>query len=414
MEKDFFKVKDLETVLTLIEDFPAVETEIQSLDVCLGRILAEDVVSEINLPEFSRATMDGYAVQAASTFGASEGMPALLDVVGRVEMGQVAAGEVTTGQAVEITTGGMLPEGADAVVMIEHTQRFDDRTLEVFKSVAPLQHVMEIGEDLAQGETVLPKGTRLRPQEIGVLAALGKDQVPVYRRPVVAVISSGDEIVPVDQTPALSQLRDVNSHTLSALIVSAGGVPVRLGIAGDDLGALERLCRQGLADADMVLISGGSSVGYRDYTVTLFEGLPDSKILVQGVSVSPGKPTILAESRGRILWGLPGQVTSAMVVFRTMIRPCISHIGGLGWREKDIEVPAEVTRNVASVPGRTDFVRVRLRPKDDRLFADPQLGKSGLIHTMVKADGLVRVHKDSEGLDKGQVVKVIPFGSSPI
>ena len=410
MEKEFFQVKDLEAVLELIEAFPPVGVETQPLNQCLDRILAEDIVSEIDLPDFSRATMDGYAVQAGTTFGASEAMPALLDVVGRVEMGQVARVSVQAGQAVQIATGGMLPDGADAVVMVEHTQRLDDHTIEVFKSVAPLQNVMEIGEDFRRGEMVLPMGTRMRFQEIGLLAALGKCEVSVYRRPVVAVISSGDEIVSIDQTPALSQVRDVNAYTLSALIVSAGGIPVRLGIGGDDLKELDRLCHRGLAEADMVLISGGSSVGTRDYTVSLFEGLPDSKILVQGVSVSPGKPTILAESGGRILWGLPGQVTSAMVVFQVMVRPCVRRIGGFrGQGDESIEVPAAMTRNIASVQGRTDFVRVRLISREGQVMAEPILGKSGLIHTMVKADGLVRIHKDSEGLDKGQIVKVIPF-----
>jgi len=410
MEKDFFKVKDLERVLELIDGFEPLSAESQPLTECLNRILAEDVVSEINLPEFSRATMDGYAVQAGSTFGASEGIPALLDVVGKVEMGQVANVSLEPGQAVEITTGGMLPGGADAVVMVEHTQRIDDRTIEVFKSVAPLQHVMEIGEDLVRGSTVLPRGTRVRPQEMGVLAALGRTEVSVYKRPVVAVISSGDEIVPVDQTPALSELRDVNSHTLSALVLSTGGDPLCLGIAGDDPGELGRLCRRAVTEADMVLISGGSSVGSRDYTLEVLNDLPESRVLVHGVSVSPGKPTILARSEGRILWGLPGQVTSAMVVFQVMVRPSIQKIAGLVQdRGKGMEIPAVLSRNVASVQGRTDFVRVRLRLRDGKMVAEPILGKSGLLHTMVKADGMIRIEKDSEGLDQGEPVAVIPF-----
>jgi molybdopterin molybdotransferase len=410
MEKDFFKVQDLETVWDLIRAFPPVAAETQPLDRCVNRVLAGDVVSEIDLPEFTRATMDGFAVRARSTFGASENTPALFDVVGRVEMGQVAAVSVKAGEAVEITTGGMLPEGADAVVMVEHTQRLDDRTIEVFKSVTPLQHVMEIGEDLKKKETVLRKGTRIRPQEIGLLAALGKSELSVYRRPIVAVISSGDEIVPIDREPALSEIRDVNSYTLSALIALTGAEAVSLGIAGDRPEELDRLCRKALARADMVLISGGSSVGTRDYTLKVFQGLPDARILVHGVSVSPGKPTLLAESRGGILWGLPGQVTSAMIVFHTMVRPSIHTIAGqVGHGAQAIEIPAVLSRNLASRQGRTDFVRVRLMHREGTLIAEPILGKSGLIHTMVKADGLVCIPRDSEGLDKGHTVKVIPF-----
>lgn len=410
MEKDFFQVTDMETVLTLVHEFPSVGVETRPLGECLNRILGRDVVSEIDLPEFARSTMDGYAVQAAATFGASEGAPALFDVVGRVEMGHVAAVSVNAGQAVEITTGGMLPEGADAVVMVEHTQRLDDRTIEVFKSVAPLQHVMEIGEDLRRGERILRRGTRVRPQEMGVLAALGVCDLCVYKRPVVGVISSGDEIVPIHQVPTLSQLRDVNTHTLCALTALAGAVAVPCGIVEDRREALDRRCREALETSDMVLISGGSSVGSRDYTLEVLRGLPDSRILVHGVSVSPGKPTILAESRGRILWGLPGQVTSAMIVFHTMVRPSILRMGGWdGEGEKQVEIPAVLSRNVASVLGRTDFVRVRLEKDQEKVTAVPLLGKSGLIHTMVKADGLIRIPRDSEGFDKGHTVGVEPF-----
>ncbi len=410
MEKDFFTVTTLETVLNLIQNLPCVDEETQPLDSCINRILAQDVIPGINLPEFNRATMDGYAVQARSTFGASDSMPALFAIVGSVEMGQVPTIIVKAGEAVHITTGGMLPDGADSVVMVEHTQGLDEDTIEVSKSVAPLQHVMEVGEDFAKGEKVLSKGRSIRPQEIGVLAALGHTHVSVYRQPVIAIISSGDEIVPIDQSPGLSQLRDINSHTLSALVASAGGIPLSLGIARDNLDELDKLCRQALESADMVLISGGSSVGSRDFTLDVLEGLPDSQILVHGVSVSPGKPTILAQSRHKALWGLPGQVTSAMVVFHVMVRQAIQRISGLTASEQaKLEVPAILSRNLASVHGRVDYVRVRLVYNEDQLFAEPVLGKSGLIHTMVKADGLVKIERDSEGFDKGREVNVIPL-----
>ncbi len=410
MEKDFFTVTTLETVLNLIQNFPCVDEERQPLDSCINRILSQDVIPGINLPEFNRATMDGYAVQARSTFGASDSMPALFTIVGSVEMGQVPTVSVKAGEAVHITTGGMLPDGADSVVMVEHTQGLDEDTIEVSKSVAPLQHVMEVGEDFAKGEKVLSKGRPIRPQEIGVLAALGQTHVSVYRQPVIAIISSGDEIVPIDQNPGLSQLRDINSHTLSALVASAGGIPLSLGIARDNLDEIDRLCRQALKSADMVLISGGSSVGSRDFTLDVLKGLPDSQILVHGVSVSPGKPTILAQSRRKALWGLPGQVTSAMVVFHVMIRQAIERISGLRDSERaKLEVPAILSRNLASVQGRVDYIRVRLVYNEDQLFAEPILGKSGLIHTMVKADGLVKIERNSEGLDKGRRVNVIPL-----
>ena len=411
IEKDFLKVTTLKAVLKLIFAFPSGGEEVLTSDQSVGRILARDVFSGIDLPEFRRATMDGYAVQAKSTFGASESMPALFAIVGSVEMGEVPTVSVKAGQAVRIATGGMLPQGADSVVMVEHTQALDEHTLEVFKSGAPLQHVMEAGEDFKKGEKVLSRGSPIRPQEMGVLAALGQTRVEVYRQPVVAIVSSGDEIVPIEQTPGLSQLRDVNAHTLAGLVPLSGGIPRYLGIAKDNFDDMDRLCRQALAEADMVLISGGSSVGSRDFTLEVLQGLPDSEILVHGVSVSPGKPTILARCGKKAVWGIPGQVTSAMVVFHVMVRPSIQRICGLHEDElgKTNEVPAVLSRNLASVQGREDYVRVRLLRRGGGLFAEPILGKSGLIHTMVKADGLIRIDRDSEGLEEGANVKVLLF-----
>lgn len=410
-EKDFFRVTTLKAVLELIRTLPCVGEEVLALDRSVGRILAQDVFSSIDLPEFNRATMDGYAVQARSTFGTSESMPALFAVVGSVEMGEVPTVSVKAGEAVRIATGGMVPDGADSVVMVEHTQALDAHTIEVFKSAAPLQHVMEVGEDIRKGEKILVMGSRIRPQEMGVLAALGQAHVPVYKQPVLAIISSGDEIVPVDQTPDLSQLRDVNAHSLAGLISLSGGIPLYLGIGKDDFDELDRLCRQALAQADMVLISGGSSVGSRDFTLEVLQGLPDAEILVHGVSISPGKPTILARSGEKSVWGLPGQVTSAMVVFHVLVRPALERISGLSESElgKSRQVPAVLSRNLASVQGRDDHVRVKLVRQGERLYAEPILGKSGLIHTMVKADGLIRIDRDSEGLDKDTAVEVMLF-----
>ncbi len=409
--KEFFKVTSLERVLELVRTFPCVTDEVLPLDQCVGCILSQDIVSEIDLPEFNRATMDGYAVQARSTFGASESMPALFRIVGAVEMGEVPTVSVRPGEAVRIATGGMLPDGADSVVMIEHAQALDEHTLEVFKSSVPLQHVIEIGEDFRREEQILPKGSRIRPQEMGVLAALGQTHVSVYRQPTVAIISSGDEIVPIEETPSLSQLRDVNAYTLAGLIRLSGGIPLYLGIARDNFDELHSLCKNALAESDMVLISGGSSVGSRDFTMEVIQALPAAEILVHGVSISPGKPTILAASEQKPIWGLPGQVTSTMVVFQVMVRPMLEKIGGLSEDRlvAEREVSAVLSRNMASVQGREDYVRVKLVRRENQIYAEPILGKSGLIHTMVKADGLIKIDMNSEGLDKGTPVSVILF-----
>jgi len=384
-DKEFFKVTSMETALQMTRTFPCVSKEVLPLGQCVGRILSQDIVSKIDLPEFNRATMDGYAVQARSTFGASESMPALFTIVGAIEMGEVPTVSVKAGEAVRIATGGMLPDGADSVVMI--------------------------GEDFRSGEKTLLKGSRIRPQEMGVLAALGETHIPVYRKPVVTILSSGDEIVPIDQTPDLSQLRDVNAYTLTGLVQLSGAVPRYLGIARDSFDELHGFLENALAEADVVLISGGSSVGSRDFTIEAIQALADAEILFHGVSISPGKPTILACSKEKAIWGLPGQVTSAMVVLHVMVRPMLERIGGLSEGQIGVghQVSAVLSRNLASVQGREDYVRVKLVRREDQVYAEPILGKSGLIHTMVKGDGLVRIDMNSEGLNEGTPVSVILF-----
>jgi molybdopterin molybdotransferase len=406
--KEFFKVVDLEEAKALASGFPPLSRERVPLVRALGRVLAADLVATADLPGFRRSTMDGYAVAAATTFGASESAPALLTVVGAVAMGERAEVMVKPGQAAKILTGGMVPTGADAVVMVEHTEPIDETTIEVTRAVAPGQNLIEPADDVAEGETVLTRGTHLRPQELGLLAALGASEVEVFARPTVAILSTGDEVVPVEETPEPGQIRDVNSTTLAALVESAGGIPLPLGIVGDDFDTLLDTCRKALTEADVILLSGGSSVGSRDLTLEVIEALPDARVLLHGVAIKPGKPTILADVGGKAFWGLPGHVASAMVVFHVLVRPHLKHLGG----ERpgfEIRVPARLSRNVASVHGRRDFLRVRLEERDGRLLAIPVLGKSGLIRTMVLADGIVAIGRDVEGLDEGAEVLVEPL-----
>ncbi|GBC62371.1 molybdopterin molybdenumtransferase MoeA [Desulfonema ishimotonii] len=406
--KDFFKVMDLDQVLAFRSDFPKVGTEEIPLTAAVGRILAEDVRSDMNLPYFRRTTVDGYAIQAASGFGASESNPAYLTVSGVISMGESPDFSVGPGKAARISTGGMLPRGADSVVMIEHTEALDETTIEVYKSVAPGQNVIEPGEDFQQDEIILSAGRKIRPQEMGLLAAFGRETVTVYRKPVVSIISTGDEIVPINQRPGVGQIRDINSYTLAGLVREAGGTPLGFDIVRDDYNALLGICSEAVEQSDMVLISGGSSVGMRDFTIEVLADLPQSEILVHGISVSPGKPTILARVGDKPFWGLPGHVVSAMVIFVTVVRPFIEHATGLS--EKDhraLGIPARLSRNLASAQGRVDFVRVRLVPKEDGLWAEPVLGKSGLINTMIRADGLIEIGRDTEGLDKGEPVLVM-------
>lgn len=406
MMKEFFKVKHLNEVMSLKREFEPVQIEEVALDGSYDRILAKDIASESDLPDFPRATMDGYAVLASSTFGASEASPAWLTLKGSIAMGSVPGFSINARETARIATGGMLPEGADAVSMSEHAQAIDDETVEVYKSVAPGQHVIEKGEDMKKGETILSRGMKIRAQEYGLLAAMGRQTVTVFKKPRVGIISTGDEIVAADQMPGPGQIRDINSYTLWALAKNAGATPKTYGIVGDNFDELVQTCTQALSESDMVLVSGGSSVGTRDLTIEAMAQLPGALLLVHGISISPGKPTLLAKVQEKIFWGLPGHVVSAMVVFHVVVKPFIDHISGLtsvsGWR-----IPAILNRNIASVPGRTDFIRVKLSWQEGALIADPVLGKSGLIRTMVKADGLIEIGINTEGLYKGSEVDVL-------
>ncbi|MGD8941975.1 MAG: molybdopterin molybdotransferase MoeA [Desulfobacterales bacterium] len=408
--KEFFKVTDLETVLNYRGAFERVGVQKVALTDAVGSVLAEDIVAEEDLPDFPRTIVDGYAVQGASTFGASEGNPAYLTITGNIVMGRSPQFEIAPGEAARIATGGMVPPGADSVVMIEHTEAVDDTTIEVYRSVAPGQNMIAIGEDIEKYSAVLNKGQVIRPQEAGLLAALGKQQITVYQKPVVGIISTGDEIIPINEKPRMGQIRDINSYTLAGLIHDAGAVAQSYGIVRDNFEMLLEKCKLALDDCHMVLISGGSSVGTRDYTVDVLSALQDAKILVHGISISPGKPTILASIKNKSLWGLPGHVVSAMIVFSRVVRPFVEHLGGRPATEDNVlRLQARLSRNVASKQGRVDFIRVRLRREGNQLWADPVLGKSGLISTMVNADGLVQIDINTEGLDKSAIVEVIPI-----
>ena len=383
--KAFFNVISLADALALVSLFSPVSNETAQLHEATGRVLAENILGQSNLPAFPRSTMDGFAVKASSTFGASEANPAYLNVVGEVEMGAAATISIQPGQACRITTGGMLPQGADSVLMVEHTDELDEHTIEAYRSVAPGQHVLSIGEDVQAGQLLLSSGQPIRPQEAGLLAALGIESISVFKKPVIGIISTGDEIVPISQNPEAGQIRDVNTYTLAGYVRKIGGTPIPMGIVKDDFQELKTNCLKALASSDMILLSGGSSVGSRDYTIEVLRDLPDADILFHGVSIRPGKPTILAKVSNKPVWGLPGQVTSAMVVFQTLVEPFLCHIAGLTDRpayRKNV-IQARLNRNLASAQGRTDYVRIRLHEKDGQLWAEPILGKSGLISTMV-------------------------------
>mgnify|MGYP005843239115 FL=1 len=400
-----FQVQTAAEAVEVLRRYADLGREASECDLleALGLTVARDIVAPEDVPGFDRSTMDGFAVRAGDTFGASEGLPAYLEVAGEVRVGEPPPGELAAGQAYRIATGGMLPPGADAVVMVEYTEPVDERTVGVTRPVAPGENIVRRGDDIRSGELLFAAGHRLRPQDIGLLAAAGIGRVPVLRRPRVGVITTGDEIVPVDQLPGPGQVRDVNSFTNFGLVVACGGIPVLYGVVRDDFDSLHRTVARALDETDMVVISGGSSVGTRDMTARVVDALGEPGVLFHGLAVRPGKPTIGAVVAGKPVIGLPGHPVSAMVVFDLIARPLLNP------NERRFPVKARITRQLRSAPGREDYVRVRLRREDGALVAEPILGKSGLIATMARADGLARIPLDSEGVQAGETVEVILF-----
>jgi len=389
----------------LLEQLPA-ETAVEDVDTdsALDRVLARDVASPADLPTFARSTMDGFAVRATDTFGASEGLPAYLRLVGEVLMGRAADADLATGDCVRIATGGMLPPAADAVVMVEQTQEASDGTIEVLRAVAPGENVVQVGEDVRTGDPILRRGQQLRPQDIGGLVALGITRVCVARRLRVGIVSGGDELVDPLHEPGPGQIRDINSYTLAALVRRAGHEPCLAGIVPDEYTALEAAARQALASSDVVILSAGSSVSTRDMTATVIESLGSPGVLVHGVSLKPGKPTILAMCEGKAVFGLPGNPVSCMVTFDLFVAPTLAHLSGADTTPRRT-VTARLARNIASATGREDYIQVRLEDG----AAIPVFGKSNLIFTLIRADGMLKIPLDVGGLAAGAQVEVVLF-----
>jgi molybdopterin molybdotransferase len=371
----------------------------------LGRALARDVVAAIDVPHFTRAAMDGYAVAAADTFGSSESQPAYLTLRGAVAMGAAPDGRVAPGEAMRIATGGMLPYGADAVVMWEHTRESGD-LLEVTRPVAPGEHLVTVGEDVREGERVLDAGRVLRPADIGLLAGLGVTRIEVARRPRVAIVSTGDELVAPEETPGPGQVRNVNQYSLGAWVRQTGCEPVLLGRVRDDAGEILERLREGTAGSDLVLVSGGSSAGARDLTRAVVERLGEPGLLFHGIAVRPGKPTVVGAHRGVPVFGLPGHPISAMVIFLVLVRPVLERMLGVAPGEAGLTVRARIVDNLPSQAGREDYYQVTLRPGADGMEAVPVFRKSGLVTAMVRGRGMVRVPPEREGLEAGELVEV--------
>jgi molybdopterin molybdotransferase len=387
---------------------PLAATEVCPLDQALDRVTAAELRSPVDLPAFPRSTMDGYALRAADSYGASESLPAYLRLAGEVPMGRPAGLRVGRGELAKVHTGGMIPEGADAVVMIENTQLVDETTVEVVRPVAVGENTIPIAEDVHRGALVLPGGHWLRPQDLGALAGVGITRVEVVARPLVGILATGDEVVAPGVDPEPGQVRDVNSSTVSALVLRSGGIPCCYGIIPDRFEALAEAAGRALAESDALIISAGSSVSTRDMTAEVVGRLGEPGVLVHGVSMHPGKPTILALADTKPVFGLPGNPVSTMIAFQLFVAPALARLLGAEAPARRI-VQARLTHNVASIPGREDYVQARLDRRGDELLAEPVFGKSNLIYTMVRADGLILVPLDRAGLYAGDLVDVELF-----
>jgi len=412
MAQTFFKVLAPREALGLLIQVEPVGTETIAAVRARHRVLAEDLFSAVNLPHFHRAAMDGYAVKAKDTFGASQSLPAYLKLAGVVEMGKEAKQPLNAGEAMRISTGGMMPPQSDSVVMVEYTDETDAGLVEIHRGVSPWQNVIQIGDDIKKGELVFAGGRRLRAHDLGALTGVGIASVPVYRRPRVGLISTGDEIVDADIEPGPGQVRNINQHSLAGLIEECGAELKDLGVIADDRHALTDAIGAALAWGDLVLLSGGSSMGAKDIALETILSFPDSKFIFHGISVAPGKPTIFARACGKPIMGLPGYPVSALVIFDLFAAPLIRRLGGENvdaLQRFSRSVRAKLKTNIASQLGREDYVRVTLERQSDCLVATPLPSKSGAIFTLVRADGMVRIDMNQDGLEQGEEVEVILF-----
>lgn len=387
---------------------PSGVEEITLLEAC-NRVLAEDITAKIDIPPFNRSTVDGYAVKAEDTFGSDENKPKRLKLCGTVNIGEPTKVAVTRGTAVEIATGAPIPEGADAVVMVEHTER-KDNDLYVYSAIAKDENIMKAGADIKKGEKVLKTGQLLGSREIGVLAALGIAKVKAYRIPLVAVLSTGAEITEPGRTLPRGKIYDINAYSLSAAVLESGGKPVYLGVFPDDMAELQKALKQALVSADLVVTSGGVSVGPKDVMPQALDSLGKPGVIVCGIAIKPGKPTTVALIDKKLVFSLPGHPTSALLVFHLLARPIIEGIAGTK-AEKNLKVTAFMAMRMFPARGRRTFIMVRLkRDKSDRLIAEPvPTGLSGAMTTLAKADGFVEIGENQQYIDVNEQVEVQLF-----
>ncbi|GHV96368.1 molybdopterin molybdenumtransferase MoeA [Spirochaetia bacterium] len=379
--------------------------EYMAVTQALGRVLAEDITTPADIPAFRRSTVDGYAVISTDTAGAGESLPVFLSLAGSVEMGRVADFSLRRGQCAYVPTGGMIPGSADAVVMVEHSEPFDEKSVAIYEPAAVGSHIARVGEDVRRGSSLLRRGTKIRSPEAGALAAAGIVEVAVYAPLNLTILSTGDELVPPAASPRPGETRDINTWALAALAAQSGYRIIASHILKDDCAALEAAVRKAMQTSDIVALSGGSSQGAKDMTAEVFSRVAQPGVLCHGLAIKPGKPTILAfdQASGVVLAGLPGHPVSALMVFRVLLSWLTITLTG---QMEPFPVPAKMVCNLAGSPGRAVYQPVALVRSGDGYLAEPLFGKSGMMSTLTGADGYVIIDLNKEGLQKGEEVWV--------
>ncbi len=406
--KKVFNVCTIDEAKKLISDKFSnyeIDSEEVKLFESLNRYLAKPIFSKCDVPHFNRSTVDGYALMSKDVVGASESLPAFLKIVGEVEMGYDAKTNINHGEAIYVPTGGVLPTGADCVVMIEDTDQLNGDDLFVYTKLAPKENVLFKGEDIKIGEQVLDRGSLIGPQDLGVLASIGYETVEVYKKLKFTVISTGDEVVSPNVTPKIGEIRDINSYTISGVILERNGYLVDFCVLRDQEGILKTTIINAITKSDIVIISGGSSVGNKDFTHKLLNEIESDSVFVHGIAIKPGKPSIFAKVRDKLIVGLPGQPASALIVFKTFI----DHIEQvlIGSKAKPVfYIEATLTKNVHSTPGRETYQMVKIISTLQGYLAEPIYGKSGTITLIANALGFIKISANCEGLSADEIVKV--------
>ena len=400
---DFFNVVTVEDAKKMIhKNFKDYKLGLEEVDILksLDRVIGEDIYSHIDVPDFNRSTVDGYAIVSDDSHGASDSIPSVLDIVGEVRMGKRADKKLISGSAIYVPTGGMIPDGADSMIMIENTEKLDENTLLINKPISNGENIISKGDDIKKDSLILEKGKKINPEIMGVLGALGKRKISVYKKPTFYIISTGDEIIPIEEELEFGKIRDINSYALLGEIKRLGGQVVGNSIIKDDFDLLKSEVERAVKVSDIVLISGGSSVGTLDFTKDVIESFKGSGVFIHGLSLKPGKPTIVGEGLGKAIFGLPGHPVSSIIVFKALVEEFIKE--KMNRKEIKPQIRAIMDCNFPSSPGKLTYQMVTLRQEDGRYIATPNFGKSSMISLLKKSDGYILVESYEEGIYKGE------------